>query len=165
MSKNFNLQVCLFCCRPHWVYCHPDSNFWSHDLIAEPANRATTIAVRSVLSHIEINLYRHGKSSRLILSERFKMFYIGLIFKPFSPFYEPVNILIWQLTACGLIDYWINNDFNPKRRTSILEDIGPQILTFEHLAIGFQVCLMPMFLSLVSITIEIGSKYFLKKYL
>lgn len=80
------------------------------------------------------------------------------MFKPFSPFFESFNMKIDQLVSSGLISYWVNiagNKYGYKRKIS---EIGPEVLTMEHLGIGFLVCFIPLFIGFLVFIAEVLSK-------
>lgn len=82
---------------------------------------------------------------------------VGLLFQEFSPLYEEFNQKIEEMISAGLTDYWIKKCFNPRGRTrKPPEDIGPQVLTLEHLEDAFFVSLMPLIVSVVSFIIEVA---------
>lgn len=132
-----------------------------YQIIAEPTNRATMIGLPTALLYIENRIYRSGHSSLSILDEKLRNLYIGFSFKHFSPFYEILNEIVGHLSSSGLIHRW--NDLNPKSRKKEFEDIGPQVLTMEHIAIGFQTCLIPFLLSIIVFVIELGYNYVVRK--
>lgn len=112
---------------------------------------------------INNRVYRSGTSSILLLKEKLRSLFIGLAFKPFSPFYEILNEKIFRMVSAGLIDYWMNRSMNPRGSTAFDENVGPQVLTMEHLAIGFKVCLVPLAISLTVFFFEMGRKYLIKE--
>lgn len=95
----------------------------------------------------------------MLLTEYLRTLFIGLSFKPFCPFYEILNEKIGRMVAAGLVDYWMNRGMN-LHRNAFDESIGPQVLTMEHLDIGFKFCLFPLVLSLIAFAFETGMKYF-----
>lgn len=114
------------------------------------------IGMAKVLMIFENRIYRTGISSIMLLKEDYRTLMIGLIFKPFSPFFEVFNQRIGELVTSGLTDYWFKNELNPQEKKRIVEDIGPQVLTMDHLEIGFIVCLVPLTLSFIIALIEIS---------
>lgn len=58
--------------------------------------------------------------------------------------------------SSGLIQYWINELFNPKGLKVKSEDIEPQVLTMEHVTVGFLVCLCPLASSIIIFIFEIA---------
>lgn len=75
------------------------------------------------------------------------MVFLGL---GMSPFYEEVNKKLDQLSSSGLLEYWYQNFLNPRRKRLMkAEEVGPQVLTIEHLGICFLLWLIPLTCSLV----------------
>lgn len=69
---------------------------------------------------------------------------------------QKINRKIIQFVEVGLMDYW-KNKHEPKPKEML--EMGPKILTVEHLAIGFKIWLVCISLSLVAFLIEfVGSK-------
>lgn len=129
-----------------------------YHIIAEPANKATMLGIPKVLSLIHNVHYRKGVSSIIILEEKFRMVSMGMAFKDHSPFYKVVNDKIRQMLAGGLINYWIEANANFKGTLKTENDIGPQVLTMDHLEIGFKVCAIPLVLSTFAFIGEILTK-------
>lgn len=82
------------------------------------------------------------------------------MFKPYSPYYEKMNTLIGDLASGGLIDFWIESEIGSSGQKHIEEVIGPQVLTMDHLEIGFKICIVPMILSILAFIAELCIKYF-----
>lgn len=131
------------------------------NIVAEPANKAVSVRLPRTLWMIHNGLYKSGKSSLLLLSEPVRAVLVGLSFKPFSHLYELVNEKQGQLTNGGLIDYW-GYDVMITGGKSVNVEIGPQVLTMDHLAVGFQVCLILLMFSFALFILEIGSKILIK---
>lgn len=100
-----------------------------------------------------------------MLEEKIKMLTLGLKFKPFSPFIDILNKKIGELAAGGLINYWSDSMLNPKGIKQSIEEIGPQVLTMDHLAIGFLFCAIPFILCFVALVSEIVIHKFAAKKL
>lgn len=87
------------------------------------------------------------------LDERVVSFSFAFGFKPFSPFFEIFNEKIGQLLANG----WLQNSI-PEEILSLkgkkMEDIGPQVLTMDHLEVGFIVCLIPQGVAFIVFLLE-----------
>lgn len=124
------------------------------EIIMEPEVKGTMVVPRQVLAMIN-NQYRSGFSSLEMLEETVATTPAGLMFRVFSPLVEIFNEKSHQLFAEGFITYWYDNMFNPKGFTRKPEHIGPQVLTMEHLRVGFLVCLCPLLLSLIAFFVEL----------
>jgi len=94
--------------------------------------------------------YRDGDPSFKLLAENVITLYISQIFKPFCPFFETINSKIDQLISAGIISHWIK-----KRDIKIkFDEIGPQVLTWEHLVLGFAACMIPLIIGIVVFVCE-----------
>lgn len=126
------------------------------NIIAEPLNRATTRLSPENLKLIENAFYRSGKSSIAQLNEVYITVFTGIPFPMFSPLFETFNAKIGEMNSNGIIDQWnkwsINIGLIPNRYN---EEPGPQVLTLEHLAVGFEACLTFMALSLIAFILEL----------
>lgn len=129
-------------------------------MVAEPANKGFTYADCNNLQ-ILINIsYRMGTSSLVCLSEVWRSFPWGLMFLPFSPYYEEFNEKIIQMNTAGLTSFWYRDSM--RRRYSRFEkrtkppDIAPQVLTMEHLEVAFIACLVPLVASILVFIIEVS---------
>lgn len=125
------------------------------DIVAEPANKAVTRGSVLLLYFINNKLYRIGVSSILLLKENIGTIYYGIIFKPFNPFFDMLNIKFSKLFEAGLIKHWFSVKHNPKGFDHKLDNIGPEILTMDHLEIGFIVWLIPLAISIVVFAFEV----------
>lgn len=125
--------------------------FWPYeakDIVAEPANRATAIIAPESLAGDVTNNYRSGFASLYLLEENIFTVPSGINFPLFSPLFEAFDQKVHQLLDTGLFSYWYRNLLNSKGFSrSKVEEIGPQVLTMEQLAVGFLICLCPLILS------------------
>ena len=117
------------------------------NVVSEPANRATILTFKYTIKFIEAEKFRSGSTSLVLLEENYKMLPSGIIFKTFSPYFEIYNEMLAWLESNGLMEHW-------RRKfqfysSSLPEDIGPQVLTMDHLRVGFLACLIPLFLSVI----------------
>lgn len=110
------------------------------DVIAEPANKFAVLQYSTVLSEIH-NEQRSGVSSIKILGEKVDTFFLTFKFIAFNPFVDYINQIMDELAAGGFLSYWRKLEMNPKGFKTKIDDIGPQVLTMEHLEIGFVICL------------------------
>lgn len=99
--------------------------------------------------------YRSGFSSLEMLVETYEIFPARLKFRLFSPLVEVFNEKSHQLLASGFIAHWEKILYDPKGLKKKHEAIGPQVLTMEHLKVGFLVCLCPLLLSVFAFLIEV----------
>lgn len=124
-------------------------------LIAEPANKMTLSGSDTLISYIESHHYRSGVTSLKVMDEFVLNVFFCLDLKQFSPFNEVLNEIVMGLIAAGIFDHDQRNFVNPKRINRAVEKDGPQVLTMDHLLIGFQVCFIPLTLSLIVFIFEL----------
>lgn len=129
--------------------------FECHDIAAEPANKATILTSSELLTEVLTYFYRSGSSSLELLEEIIKTVPMCVMFPFHSPLFELFNKKMHQLLSSGLIYYWYNYEINRKGLKLKPEIIGPQILTMEHVSIGFFACLCPLVLSILTFFCEL----------
>lgn len=126
--------------------------FWTdrpEDIVAEPANKATTIMGQEILAGVINSHYRSGFSSLLSLEQNIFTIPNGINFPLYSPLFENFDKKIHQLLDTGWFFHWYQNIINPRRYSYKVDEIGPQVLTMEHITVGFLVCLLPLILSIL----------------
>lgn len=123
--------------------------------VAEPTNRGTMLMFRFYLPHTHNVEFRSGFSSINLLDEDYMTVFLSLVFPPFCPFYETFNAKIDEMLSNGIIDHWFRKAYNPKGLERTIEDIGPQVLTWDHLEICFLIWLIFLSLSLIAFSYEI----------
>lgn len=124
------------------------------DIVAETANIGTFLVAKRHLAYAEDEAYRSGFSSLSLLEDGFDSSFVGFNFKSFCPFYETFKSRLDQMTSAGIILRIVDNFFHFKSNQKKME-IGPQVLTMEHLAVGFLICLIPLALSIVAFVGEL----------
>lgn len=97
-----------------------------------------------------------GVSSISLLNENYGTIYLGEAFMPYSPFFENFDAKIHQMIAGGLFNLWHNYEMNSRDCNRKTEDIGPQVLTMDHLHMGFKISLFPLVLSGFVFLVEAG---------
>lgn len=76
-------------------------------------------------------------------------------FPPFCPFFEELNRKIDRMISSGILVYWYNNYHRIGYPKKVVDEVGPEVLTMEHLEIGFVVCLIPLGLSILVFLCEL----------
>lgn len=99
--------------------------------------------------------YRSGISSILVLKENIQTTFYAFYFNPFDPFYKAVNKVMGELADGGFLTYWKYLRTNPRGLKMTVENIGPQVLTMEHLMLGFQIYLITSAISIVAFSFEL----------
>lgn len=131
------------------------------DVVAEPSNKIAYIEFSYMLSQIHNNhrrFYRSGVSSIKILEEKVETLFMCFVFDAYNPFFDYVNRMLADLAAGGFLSYWQKLAINPKGLIRKIDEIGPQVLTMEHLGIGFQICLVACAICVVILMFEIVFK-------
>ena len=72
------------------------------------------------------------------------------MFKNFSPFFETYNEIKGWLESNGMMEKFRQNNITSRREP---EELGPQVLTMDHLRLGFLACLI---VAAVSVAAFIG---------
>jgi hypothetical protein len=124
--------------------------------VVEPENKLTVFSFNTVLSSLNNNAYRRGTSSLVVLEETFRNFLFGMSFDPDEPMYEEINGIIFYLLAGGFFDFEEETNLKRRKNYKYHDDLGPQVLTMEHLQIGFQICSVVLGVSMVAFVVEAG---------
>ena len=130
----------------------PKEMFESFNIAAEPSNSAMVGSNRGTLAYlIDNRAYRSGTTSLTYLEENIKLLYTGILFNVSSPFIEKYNEKLEWLKTGGFLEYWKLYEYLPPK----LEEIGPQILTLDHLGVAFLLCLTPLSLCFAAFIAEL----------
>ena len=111
------------------------------EIVAEPSNRATTEHAAGFIDYLE-SLYKSGASSLTVLEDDYKLIFNGIMFLDFSPFFETHNEMLGWMEDFGFMANW--REVFMKYKPTIIEELGPQVLTMDHLGIGFLACCIPL---------------------
>lgn len=125
----------------------------AYEIAVEPANKAVSQTTDGFLRTILNKKYRSGISSLSALDEIVQLLTGGCGFKNFSPFFETFNEKIGQLIAAGFAQKL--EDFVFALKKSKNDDIGPQVLTVEHLGLGFIACLILLAVAIAVLLMEL----------
>ena len=146
----------MFLFRLKVAFDIPDDyeHFWGFfDIISEPTNRATTLTFRHTIKRIQEDFYSSEIPSLVLLEEDYKMIYAGIYFRAFSPFFETYNEMLGWMETFGFIELWRRRaEYNLQSKS---EEIGPQVLTMDHLRVGFLACLIPLTISAFAFFVEL----------
>ena len=107
-----------------------------------------TFGAGQLLQKIHANDYRYGISSLLTLDSNYLLAFKCFAYNMQSPFYEIFTNFTSYAFDGGLL-LW------KKYRKPLEEDPGPQILSMDHLGIGFLFCLVPLTLSIIAFICEL----------
>lgn len=123
----------------------------------EPENKAITSVTREFVEKIQNVEYIRGASSILLLpDENLENVFMGVAFNLYSPFFEAFNEKIDLLVSNGMSKIWLEEFLIPKGKKRFVEKLGPQVLTFEHLTVGFLICMIMLMLSAFVFILEIS---------
>ena len=115
----------------------------------------TMLISHEYLAELNQNAYRSDVSSVDILEEGFHTQHLGIPLPAYSPWIEEFNDKILKFQASGIFPYvhfrhfLINLSYHKKNGA-----IPPQVLTLDHLFVGFQICGIPMALSTFAFILE-----------
>ena len=118
------------------------------DRVAEPLNKVTQMVDNDILNEIEQSYANKRKTSLAFLEENYIWLHSGMSFLPLSPFSEIYNEILLKLESNGIIYLWRRQYYHVE--VSNPSGIGPQVLTMDHLMIGFLACLIPAVLSILT---------------
>lgn len=139
----------------------------SLELAVEPENRAVVLSEATDLNSIH-KRYRSGLTSLKVLEQPFRSSFCGILFKKYSPFHKVVNEQILRMFETGIVQYNKRRSEKSNDFKNVDEEIGPQVLTMDHLGIGFIFCFIPLGVGVVLLVAEIlisQTKMFLHKLL
>lgn len=110
------------------------------------------------LERIEKTSYRNGKSS-IEISENIKLKFEQTIFpiRNLSPFYGIFNKMIQQLVETGFCPHrLLGKTLSSKTKNKMFdEEIPALVLSMDDLGVGFEICLIPLSLSLTVFIFEV----------
>ena len=121
------------------------------EIVSEPSNHAAQECFAIKIDHINQYEYRSGTTSLITLAENYVTNHHGILFKPFDPFFEVYNEYKGWLESNGIMEKWRRDNLVRKTKP---EEIGPQVLTMDHLGIGFSACLIPAIISIAAFILE-----------
>lgn len=124
--------------------------------MTEPENKFTMMVTQSFVTYISTAYLRTGISSLTLLPENVLNLISGMPFKFHSPFYEEFNGKIGEMISSGLTQHWFDRQSNEKGVKKLEESEEAQVLSMDHLAVGFQICFVPLSLSVVVFFIELS---------
>ena len=105
---------------------------------------------RDMINIVEEIYYRSGTSSLQFLDANYVTQLYGIAFKEYSPFFETYNEIKGWLESNGIMEKLRQG---AKIMKGEPEELGPQVLTMDHLRLGFLACLIP---AAVSFAVFVG---------
>lgn len=97
--------------------------------------------------------YRTGVSSLRLIKENIGETFLSIGFFPYSPYYEVINEKIHELISTGFFLRWYTNIIKVKIGSE--ENIGPQVLSMDHLQLCFLACVIAISASILMFACEI----------
>ena len=128
-----------------------------------PELKMAVPASKFVLPMIE-NRYRSGVSSLTYIKDRIDVGFFGFAFFEFSPYHETFNGKIVQLFESGSINKWILESLKTKTYKMQEEEIGPEILTMDHLEVCWIIILIAHAICVLTFGFELLTKLCCKKH-
>lgn len=122
------------------------------EMVSEPENNLAMIIPRYNYDAIKKFYYGKRVPATIVLKENLAVIHQGLFFKAHSPFFEAFNEKIGWMVASGLIDFWnsyMTFKANIAELMNLRDDQGPQILTMDHLEVGFIASMIPLMIGIV----------------
>lgn len=158
--QSMNKNSSLFLSRINFQIFYSDLYYAVMHRVVEPENKLSFPSTSVALPYIHNNHYRSGFSSLFKLKESFITVFNSIRHEPFNPFYESINTFLGDLAAGGFLNYWEQLLLNPRGFEIKIDKIGPQVLTMDHLLVGFKICLVPLIVSMLVFLVEIAIKCF-----
>lgn len=135
------------CSLPNFLQCI--------QLMTEPENKVTMMVTPSFVTYLSTAYLRAGLTSLTLLPETVITLMSGMPFKYHSPFYEEFNQKIGEMMSVGLTQHWFDRQINEKGVKKVEDSEETQVLSMDHLTIGFQICLVPLCLSVFVFFVEL----------
>lgn len=125
------------------------------DIASEPANKIGIHASELHFLNFLNERFQSGQGSLHRLREIAKVSHFGAWFYRFNPFFDQMNELIGRMVSGGLFRKWLSENREENKLRSKIEDIGPEILTMDHMEVAFIASLLPLTLALTAFFVEI----------
>lgn len=136
-------------------YCGEKRYYECLDAVAEPANKATIMVSHEMIKSLHARSYLHETSSLKLLQDNIFTMLVVISFKLDCPFFETFNEKIDQMLSAGLFSYWERSADIPDEAKRASIEIGNEVLTLDHLWIGFQVFFVCLTSSVVVFVLEL----------
>lgn len=120
-------------------------------VVVEPENKITALFLPSYVQRLNRG-YRTGTNSLFYLNENACPIIAGAVFDPYHHLINKFNEKISRLFEAGITDHLLE-EFGTDKRPE--EQIGPEVLTLDHIGIGFKFCAVPLMAAFVVFLLEI----------
>lgn len=150
---------------------HPPK--WA-DAVAEPTNRKAFAATLEYMSMLEKFSYRNGKTSIEVSDFNLQPQTITFPIRSHSPFCGEFQEKIQRLLEAGICPHRLAKKLFPKPEKRYKmnkmydEEIPALVLSMDDLGVGFEICSIPLVLSVAIFIYEIGrplAKKFFDEYI
>lgn len=130
------------------------------DIVADPANKMIETFMTVAVRRIEATFYRSGHHSLHIVRQTIYDLQFGIVFRRFHPFYEAFNDIALKIISSGIVEHLMRTQTKRGGEVDkkIEEDLGPQVLTMDHLDVAFLACITPLILAVLAFVVEIVAK-------
>jgi hypothetical protein len=125
------------------------------DAVTEPENRYGFISTPNLMKTLNKDEYRYGVSSIFVADVDITPMWFGYTMKPLVK--EIISTKAAHLQEAGILSYKINSAFMKDFETKP-EEIGPQVLSLQHLEAGFVVILCLLGFSVAVFAVEVAPK-------
>lgn len=125
------------------------------DIVAEYANKKVFITADYTIDYIEDHIFSSGFTSLRMLSETAVVVYWFPYFATFNPYFEEFNAKLSEIVAAGLFGSWDMHDLRKASMKDRSDNVGPQVLTMEHLEVAFIICSVPAILAVIVFCFEV----------
>jgi hypothetical protein len=134
---------------------HLSCSEFLHEILTEPENRIAILTTPKYISlHYKV-FYRSGVPSVFVAEEDVAITWFGFVMDP--PMKDIITLKASQLQQAGIMQRSLKPEFKEDFELEP-EEIGPQVLTLQHLEAGFVVILFLLLLSIVVFAVEFASK-------
>lgn len=126
------------------------------EIVSEPENKGAAQMIHFILHHmIKRSKIRSGVLNLTPLNQFVMSTSYMFGFKPFCPFFETFNDMIGRLLAVGYFEPSFGFLGHKKLYSNMPTVTDPQILTMDHLEIGFIACSIPLGVAILIFMVEL----------
>lgn len=155
-TSRYYVKICSRLKRKTYLdICGVDETCKHEDVASDSANKATFLMTPATLESLYRNEYRAGSGSITLLDDSVRTAFRCVVFKRHSPYFEHFNEKIGELVSSGILHYYFWQSKFMRDKMKEAEETGPEVLTMEHLEIGFIVCGVPLALAIIVFIFEI----------
>jgi hypothetical protein len=131
------------------------NSYHDFDRVAEPENRIGFVTTSLIFREALKQCYRSGVSSVFLAEDNIAPVHIGYFINVAHK--DIITLKASQFVESGIISYWMKKTIYGEPPTK-QEEIGPQVLTLQHLSAGFVVIFALLALSIIAFAAECAPK-------